>query len=160
MALTFDEDFFSFLEKEDAFENIDKVIEKSLLIKKYVVERDEKESSLRKVLNFGHTIGHGIESEKSPSLYHGECVALGMLPMCSDEIRARLINVLSRAGLPVSCDVDMDRVMEAVAHDKKSSSDGIDCVTVEKAGSYVIEKLSGPEIRARAEKIFSSEGKR
>lgn len=160
MALTFDEDFFSFLEKEDAFENIDKVIEKSLLIKKYVVERDEKESSLRKVLNFGHTIGHGIESEKSPSLYHGECVALGMLPMCSDEIRARLINVLSRAGLPVSCDVDMDRVMEAVAHDKKSSSDGIDCVTVEKAGSYVIEKLSVPEIRARAEKIFSSEGKR
>ena len=83
-----------------------------------------------------------------------------MLPMCSDEIRERLINVLSRAGLPVYCDVDMDVVMEAVAHDKKSSSDGIDCVTVEKAGSYIIEKLSVSEIRARAEKIFSSEGKR
>ena len=66
-------------------------------IKKAVVEQDEKETGLRKILNFGHTIGHGIESsENMLGLYHGECVALGLIPMCSGEIRPRVINVLKK----------------------------------------------------------------
>ena len=50
------------------------------------------EQGLRKVLNFGHTIGHGIES-RGTGLYHGECVALGMIPMCGDAVRQRLVPV-------------------------------------------------------------------
>lgn len=156
MALTFDGELFGMFENGDAYGNIDKVIEKSLLIKKHVIECDEKEAGLRKVLNFGHTVGHGIESTKTPELYHGECVALGMLPMCSEDIRERLLKILSRAGLPTSCDIDIKKVMEAVAHDKKGASDGIDAVTVEKAGTYKINKLSLSQIEERVSKIFSS----
>ncbi|MEE1319023.1 MAG: 3-dehydroquinate synthase family protein, partial [Ruminococcus sp.] len=72
MALTSDSELFDIFEKEDIKEKIEKIIIRSLNIKKNVVEQDEKESGLRKILNFGHTIGHGIET--SSELYHGECV--------------------------------------------------------------------------------------
>ena len=78
MALTSDKELFNIFENKDIDENIDEIIIRSLNIKKSVVEQDEKESGLRKILNFGHTIGHGIESsEEMSELYHGECVALG-----------------------------------------------------------------------------------
>ena len=80
MALTSDKELFDIFENKDIDENIDEIIIRSLNIKKSVVEQDEKESGLRKILNFGHTIGHGIESsEEMSELYHGECVALGDL---------------------------------------------------------------------------------
>ena len=72
-----DKELFDIFENKDIDENIDEIIIRSLNIKKSVVEQDEKESGLRKILNFGHTIGHGIESsEEMSELYHGECVAL------------------------------------------------------------------------------------
>ena len=72
MAVCFDEELFSFIETQDAQQNIDQIIEKSIRIKAMVVEKDEKEAGLRKALNFGHTIGHAIEANSD--LYHGECV--------------------------------------------------------------------------------------
>ena len=71
--------------------NLDQIIERSLLVKKSVVEKDEKEGGLRKILNFGHTIGHAFESNNLGDLYHGECVALGMLFMCSEEVKEKLL---------------------------------------------------------------------
>ena len=98
MAATSNESYFSLFEtksKAEIFESIHEVIVEALKIKRAVVEEDEKESGLRKILNFGHTLGHGIEAECNMSeLYHGECVALGMLPVCSEGARARLIPVL------------------------------------------------------------------
>ena len=92
MSLTSDKELFELFEKGDIKENIDTIIEKSLKIKRAVVEQDEKEEGLRKILNFGHTLAHAIESENEmQNLYHGECVALGMIPMCSDEVKSRLI---------------------------------------------------------------------
>ena len=84
MALCFDIELFELFENGDISANTDTIIEKSIKIKRDVVEKDEKEASLRRVLNFGHTLAHGIEAQGS--LYHGECVALGMLPMCSPEV--------------------------------------------------------------------------
>ena len=61
MSLTSDAEMFAMLEAaDDIYADIDTVIEKALRIKKYVVECDEKEAGLRKILNFGHTVGHGI----------------------------------------------------------------------------------------------------
>ena len=62
MSMTFDAEIFSLFENGEIGENIDKIIEGSLGMKKAVVEQDEKEAGLRKVLNFGHTVGHAIES--------------------------------------------------------------------------------------------------
>lgn len=138
MALTHDGEFFEMFEC-DCFE-IDTVIERSIKIKRSVVQDDEKELQLRKVLNFGHTVGHAIESNK-PSLYHGECVALGMLPMCSSEVRARLVPVLKKLNLPHTVDFDIQKIIYTMSHDKKMAGDMISVVRVEKVGNFDITKL-------------------
>ena len=148
MALTFDEKLFELFEKEDAKENISEIIYKSVTLKARVVEEDEKESGLRKVLNFGHTVGHGIES-LGLGYYHGECVGLGMLSMCSDEVRVRLLDVLKKLSLPIEAVFDKQKAYEAITHDKKSENDGITVVMVNKIGSYEMKKMSLNEIREK-----------
>lgn len=142
MSLTSDEKLFELFETADIDKNIDKIIEASLRIKKSVVEEDEKESGLRKILNFGHTVAHGIESDSQmKEWYHGECVAVGMLPMCSSDVRKRLIKVLKKIGLPTKIECSANRVIEAMSHDKKMSGDLITIVTVEKVGQYKMEEI-------------------
>lgn len=153
MALTHDEALFAMFEADNF--DIDTVIERSIKIKRAVVEADEKESGLRKVLNFGHTVGHAIESN-TPSLYHGECVALGMLPMCSDKVRARLITVLEKLNLPTEVDCDTQKIIDTMSHDKKMAGDMISVVRVENSGTFDIAKLEfanfAQEIKAVYEK--------
>ena len=142
MSLTSDAELFNIFENGNIEASLQTIIEKSLRIKKYVVEEDEKEMGLRKILNFGHTIGHGIESfENLSGLYHGECVALGMLPMCSDNVRARLVKVLQKLNLPTACTLDMQKVFEAMTHDKKTSGTSITITTVEKVGEFTLSKV-------------------
>ena len=105
-----------------------------------MVEQDEKEAGLRRVLNFGHTLGHGIEAQGG--LYHGECVALGMLPLCSQSVRNRLLPVLKKYGLPCENTADREKVLSAVAHDKKRAGDTLRIVTVEQVGSYEIKEIA------------------
>ena len=142
MALTSDADLFALFERGEELDAIEEVILASLRIKKSVVEQDEREAGLRRILNFGHTVGHGIESaEALHGLYHGECVALGMLPMCSNEVRARLIPVLKRIGLPTVCPVDADRALSFVSHDKKCEGKQVSVVLVPSVGQFELQKL-------------------
>lgn len=142
MSLTSDAELFALFESGRALEEIDRVIELSLRIKKAVVEQDEKESGLRRILNFGHTLGHGVESQAHQSgLYHGECVALGMLPMCAPSVRARLLPVLQSLGLPTKLEGDLERMLESVSHDKKTSGNEISVVWVEEVGTCEIRKM-------------------
>ena len=154
MACTSDEKLFRLLETEPFEEHLDEIIEGALRIKRGVVEQDEKETGLRKMLNFGHTVGHGIECTVTPALYHGECVALGMLPMCSDAVRERLLGILGRVGLPTAFHPDLDAVLDAVTHDKKRTADGVDAVTVEEVGKGRIVRMTLEELRARAERCY------
>lgn len=147
MALTSDAKLFELFETCDALANIDEIITSSLNIKKNVVEQDEKETGLRKILNFGHSIGHGIESQLS-SLYHGECVALGMIPMCSPDVRARLLNVLAKLSLPTTASFDADKVVEAMTHDKKVSAGRLTAVFVENIGNYVMKDITCESLNA------------
>ena len=137
MALTSDAALFELLETQDIEQHIDEIILRSLLVKKSVVEQDEKESGLRKILNFGHTVGHGIES--TSGLYHGECVALGMLPFCGDAIRSRVIEVLKKCVLYQSVSYDWERITEACFHDKKANGSTVSIITVEEIGSFEIK---------------------
>lgn len=147
MSLTSDKTLFELFENEDITDNIDTIIIKSLNIKKNVVEQDEKETGLRKILNFGHTIGHGIESEENNSgLFHGECVALGMLMMCSPQVRERLIKVLKKAGLPTQINYNKEAVCKAMLHDKKFSGGEITVIKVDTVGEFFMEKMSGDEL--------------
>ena len=142
MSLTSDKELFLLFENENIDENIDKIIESSIKIKRYVVEEDEKENGLRKILNFGHTLAHAIESENAmQNLYHGECVALGMIPMCSNGVRKRLVPVLKKLNLPTSIGFDRDKIIEAMRHDKKMAGNEITVVYVEEIGKFEMQKM-------------------
>ena len=92
-------------------------------------------------MNFGHTLGHGIEGESFDKLYHGECVALGMIPMCAPDVRARLIPVLQSIGLPSNLEGDLETVLQLTTHDKKCEETSVNVVFVDAIGSYRIEKM-------------------
>lgn len=154
MAFTSDADLFRLIGIEPFEQNLETIIEGALRIKRDVVERDEREAGMRKILNFGHTLGHGIEAIMEPKLYHGECVALGMLPMCEGEAREKLIHVLQKVGLPTTCSVPVDDMMRAVSHDKKATAGGVDCVLVSEVGKGRVVNLSIGELRRRAEEYF------
>ncbi len=157
MSLTSDANLFSLFEKEDIMENIDRIIEASLKIKRYVVESDEKESGLRKILNFGHTLAHAIESENEmQNLYHGECVALGMLPMCSDKVRERLVGVLKKLNLPTDIDYDADKIIEAMSHDKKMSGNEITVVYVPKVGEFEMKTIPFSELSKQFKEVTAN----
>jgi 3-dehydroquinate synthase len=106
------------------------LIERSVRIKARVVSADEKERGLRKVLNFGHTIGHGVEAASGYSLLHGEAIAIGMVAEArlgervglADSGTSRTIEeAVSAAGLPSRppADIDPDRVLALMRSDKK-----------------------------------------
>ncbi len=140
MAATCDAKLFCDLEAGLYDRDIVDVISRALDIKQSVVEADEKESGLRRVLNFGHTVGHGIES--CTELFHGECVALGMLPMCSAKVRERLLALYKMYGLPTSVKCDAVAVAKAVTHDKKLDGSTLSTVFVEDIGSFEFRKIS------------------
>ena len=160
MALCFDAEGFARFETLDADREmaalaagepvpaLERIIADALRTKKRVVEQDEKEHGLRRVLNFGHTLGHGIESlHRKNGLFHGECVALGMLPLCSGSVRERLLPVLRKLGLPTACDSDPDKVMRAVLHDKKMYAGKARAIFVEKVGSFTERELTPEELK-------------
>lgn len=154
MAVTFDEKLFELFENSDPVENIDNIIESSLKIKKCVVETDERESGLRKVLNFGHTLAHAIESANNmQELYHGECVALGMIPMCSDEVRERLIKVLKKLRLPTEFKCDNEKLLNAMSHDKKMDGSSITVVYSPKIGEFQMKTLSFEDFKKEISEV-------
>ena len=145
MALASDEKLFEQLEQGDL--PVEELLYGALSIKKAIVEQDEREGSIRKLLNFGHTIGHGVESAAKGSLYHGECVAIGLLPMCSQPVRARLQPVLERLGLPTSTDLDKEQIWQAMQHDKKSNSSGFSAVFVDQPGKAYAKNITFAEMK-------------
>ena len=141
MALTGDKELFDHFEKGDY--NIEYVIEKSLKFKKSIVEEDEKEAGLRKILNFGHTLAHAIETNSDfKDIYHGEAVALGMIPMCSDEVKPRLLAVLKNLNLPTELNFNKKQLIDAVYHDKKADGIDITVVFVPEVGKWEMRKIS------------------
>lgn len=144
MALTSDRDLFGLFEEDGVTdENIEDAIIRSLKIKKAVVEADERESGLRRILNFGHTFGHAVEAEEElRGYYHGECVAIGMLVACSPDLRERLVRVLERLGLPTSYSGDVESALKFISHDKKCDGESVSVILVDEPGSCKEAKMS------------------
>lgn len=142
---------FSLFETEDPANRIEDIILASLRVKKAAVEADEREGGVRKTLNFGHTIGHGIESVTG--LLHGESVALGMLPMCALPARERLARVLESLGLPTSVRADPEAVYAAVLHDKKMANGAITAVYVETPGGCLLRPVAPEALRAAIDSV-------
>lgn len=139
------------------------LIRRNALLKSRIVKKDEFEQGDRKLLNFGHTLGHALET--SYELSHGQAVALGMAAACRiSESRTgfkdtlRVLQVISRFGLPVEGAFDPDRILSVFRMDKKRVSNSMNYVLLERIGKGVIQQLplDGLESRIRA---LSNEGK-
>ena len=155
VSLTSDPELFDIFENKSIQDNLDEIIIRSLNVKKSVVEKDEKESGLRKILNFGHTVGHGIESSEGMSdLYHGECVALGMIPMCGEDIRERVIDVLKKCNLYKVLSYDWDKIAEAAFHDKKADGGSVDVTVVEAIGKFEIKTVKCLDVIDEAKRVL------
>ena len=155
MAATSDSVLFDILENGNAYDDIDTVIERSLLIKKAVVEEDEKEMGLRKVLNFGHTAAHAIESATGLSdLLHGECVAIGMMAFSSPDVRQRLERVLGKYCLPTTIESGDKAILEALRHDKKAEAKGVNVVYVNEIGSFEFKLIGYDELDSVIEEAY------
>ncbi|WP_295472106.1 3-dehydroquinate synthase family protein [uncultured Subdoligranulum sp.] len=142
-GLIADPELFELFETGDVDADIETIIYRSLQVKKKIVEQDEREGGARRALNFGHTIGHGIEAVKgvrgrrTNGLYHGECVALGMLPMIEDrKLQKRTRAVLRKLGLPVRTGVDKRKVLGYMQHDKKGAGSTITVIRVPGLGCW------------------------
>ena len=154
MAVVFDEELFRVFESGEALERIEEVTARSVELKCAVVERDEREGGLRKLLNFGHTIGHGIESACGMGgLLHGECVAVGMLPMCSEKVYERLLPVLEKLSLPTHTDAAAEDILAALHHDKKVSNGLVSAVFADEIGKGYIKEVPFEELSARTARI-------
>ena len=148
MALCFDKDlFYTIYESKNLNKDIDEIIYRSLLIKRSVVEADEKENNIRKSLNFGHTIGHAIEAKYSPKYLHGEAVGMGMMYFSSKEIKEKILYLLKKYHLPTSVDLEYKDVFEYIKHDKKASNDEISIIYVNEVGKYEIRKEKIEELK-------------
>ena len=158
MSLFGDEELFEMYEEGREEEKIEEIIYRSLCIKKKIVEEDETEKGNRAVLNLGHTLGHGIEAVKgirgrrTRGLYHGECVALGLLPMVEDPALVKRIKaVYRRLGLPTRTGYDKAKVYEAMTHDKKSRGGTVRLVKVPQLGTFRIVTVPRQELKNLAE---------
>lgn len=139
----------------EMLEHTYKLVLNSIKVKAEVVSSDERESSLRNLLNFGHTIGHAYEAILTPQALHGECVSFGMifeaelsryLGILSPTQVARLSKILAAYGLPISPDekwfkeltlqkkTPIDTLLAKMAIDKKNEGSKKKCVLLETIG--------------------------
>lgn len=150
MGCILDEKLVEILETTDYERHIDEMVSCSIQLKTEVVEADERENGLRRILNFGHTIGHGFESALKGKLLHGEAVALGMIGVTEGEVRNRLIGVMRNLGLLDYLQEIVGQcpervwaeIKEAILHDKKGEGDRCNVVLVQRIGSYELQKVT------------------
>ncbi|MEO6682270.1 MAG: 3-dehydroquinate synthase [Ginsengibacter sp.] len=149
-----DHHMFQFLEErklEDFINDLDatgNLVERNVDIKHSIVSGDEKETGARKLLNFGHTIGHAIENIHG--LLHGYAISIGMVAACtvsekindfSPEETNRIIALFNQYALPVSIAFEKEKTWDILLRDKKKSGSDMDFVVLNKIGSGGIKKI-------------------
>lgn len=132
--------------------------------KRDVVQKDPKDRGIRKILNYGHTLGHALEKYKNFSLLHGECVGLGMLAAARISRDRGLLSVaeeetirsaLSFYSLPTCTEIsDPDALMQIMYSDKKVSAGRLQFVLLDQIGhSFLAKDVSSIEIKTAIDAI-------
>jgi len=153
-AVIKDRGFFVYLEKNlDRIKSLDEgqleeVVFKSVKIKARVVEEDERDLGLRNILNYGHTVGHAIESVSAFTVGHGAAVALGILAagrisnklgMLNRDELIRLESIIEKGGLPTKIpNLKVDKIIQAIKHDKKITAGKIRLILAKSIGNVFI----------------------
>lgn len=143
----------SFKDKEQLKENMEHIIYTCCNIKRIVVENDEKDKGERMILNFGHTLGHGIEKIYNYETYsHGEAVAIGMyeITLLSEKMKItkegtanRIKELLEKYALPIDAEIkDENALIEAIKLDKKNLNSTLNLILIKDIGEAMIHKAN------------------
>lgn len=161
-AVIADEELFEMLERIDFTtlqrdtEPLSELVYRAIKVKADIVERDERESGDRRLLNLGHTLAHAIEKSSS-KFNHGEAVAVGLAliaevatarEMLAVADKERIVNLLLRAGFLLEPPVEMRTLLKAVKKDKKAEGDSIHVVFPLGVGDCKVEKMPLEEFKA------------
>ncbi|MEL7654457.1 MAG: 3-dehydroquinate synthase [Bacillota bacterium] len=152
-----DKEILNTVLEPDYKNQLEELIEKCVVIKIKVVEEDETEEGLRRILNFGHTIGHGVEKLGNfNDLSHGEAVSVGLAAAarmgesigitrkgCYEE----LLSILKAFDLPTKISYPLEEVYEAMLSDKKKQGESINFIFIEDFGKTRIEKIPVLELK-------------
>lgn len=169
-GLTYDIELFNEISGNKLL-NIKNLIHRSIAIKNEVVLEDPKEKYLRKILNFGHTIGHAIESyylesENKESLTHGEAIAIGMV--CESYISSKLFNlseenvtkvkktILSIYTKVIIEETDFPSIISLLKHDKKNVNGQINFVLLNDFEDYKIDCKVPEELLIKSLEFYNS----
>jgi 3-dehydroquinate synthase len=133
--------------RESAF--LERIITTACRIKKGVVELDEYDRGVRRILNFGHTVGHAVEAASAYLLSHGEAVAIGMVAaaILSEQLhylpaddRRRIVSVIRAVGLPdrIPGNLDLEEIVSRIGRDKKKKGETVHFVLLKKLGVPIV----------------------
>ena len=161
-AVIADGELFEMLEQIDFAtlqqdtERLSEIVYRAIKVKADIVERDERESGDRRLLNLGHTLAHAIEKSSS-KFNHGEAVAIGLAMIAqaavgkgllSAEDKGRICNLLERAGFSLEPPVEVRTLLKAVKKDKKAEGNDIYIVFPLGIGRCVVEKMPVEEFKS------------
>lgn len=145
-----DEEFFYYLKNNDVKENIEYVITRCVELKRDIVGLDEKDTGIRAILNFGHTIGHAIEINSNFEISHGSAVSIGMIiaskgafisGLCDVDLTEEIKDVLIKNHLPVTCNFSAEKLFDVACSDKKRTGGTITLIVPEKMGKCIGKKI-------------------
>lgn len=146
---------FDMLLSVDIKANIEDIILECLKIKRDVVNEDERESGIRMILNFGHTVGHSIEKLSNFTLSHGECVAKGMVIITKASEKSgitqsgtaeKIARLCDKCGLSTDVTFSIDEISENAKNDKKSSGDSLSVVLIDEIGKCIIHPIDKKDL--------------
>jgi len=165
-GIILDREFFELLKTPITWdcEIIEDVIYRSVSIKADVVEKDEFDTGLRQLLNFGHTLGHAIEKLSDFTLSHGECVAKGscLAALLGKELgfsdfSGQIRRILLDYGFDLSCPFDAKDIAEAALSDKKRAGNSLSLVIPKEIGECVLKKVDVDELVKIIEEVIENE---
>ena len=149
-----DSELFNWLETKTK-EKIEEVIYRCIKIKRDIVSEDEFEQGSRKLLNFGHTVGHAVELLSDFKISHGNAVAIGMvvetragvsMGICSEQCLQDILSILNLCGLPSATEYSAEELANACLSDKKRDGDKISIVFPEEIGKCIIKEIPIGEV--------------
>ncbi|MCX6153806.1 MAG: 3-dehydroquinate synthase [Candidatus Kapabacteria bacterium] len=155
-ALVADSELYDIIEAFSDISNLqmlEQIIFRTAMAKAKIVESDETETGLRKILNFGHTFGHAVESIAKIS--HGRAVGIGMIKALElsvklnnldPEILIRVKKLLIKFNLPYEIEIDQKPLIDKILKDKKKESDKMNFILLDKIGKARIKEISIREI--------------
>ena len=136
--------------------SLEKLIALSVEVKTRIVEADEKEKNLRKLLNLGHTVGHAVEKLSGYSVRHGRCVGIGLAyiaALCVEKgfikriAYDEIIALLKKSRLPVECPYGMTEMNEIVIRDKKAGEGKLTLVLIKDIGDCFLYDVGMEDVR-------------